>query len=185
MDRTERHDGPASAPKGKNPGGKTRGRLNVSRSRLPFQAFLLFIFPLSRTLRGIFLLSGQPATHLVWFSSAGEALLFLPLAACVLIESWPHLGWPAALFFRNWDSSSVLYREPAASLPNRCSLGLCIRRREVRGHYCPSGGILVLGEHPSVMAGVGALLVTAGILLVCGGLRTFRAAGDGPDFNGA
>ena len=113
--------------------------------------------------------------HLIWFSSITEALLFAPIAVWVLIKSWSSLGLPAAGFLLATGVLHLLYTE---SLLRGYRAGdLTVVYPLARGtgpllSFC--GAVLLLHEHPSLLAGAGAVLITFGILLSSGGVAALR-----------
>jgi drug/metabolite transporter (DMT)-like permease len=113
--------------------------------------------------------------HLIWFSSLTEALLSAPVAVWVLTGAWSNLGLQAAGFLLATGILHLLYTE---SLLRGYRVGdLTVVYPLARGtgpllSFC--GAILLLHERPSLSAGVGAVLVTFGILLSSGGLTALR-----------
>ena len=113
--------------------------------------------------------------HLIWFSSTTEALLFAPVAVWVLTRSWSSLGLPAAGFLLATGVLHLLYTD---SLLRGYRAGdLTVVYPMARGtapllSFC--GAIVLLHEHPSLLAAAGAVLVTVGILFASGGLATLR-----------
>jgi drug/metabolite transporter (DMT)-like permease len=112
---------------------------------------------------------------LIWFSSTTEALLFAPLAIWILTRAWSSLNLLSALFLLTTGVLHLLYTE---SLLRGYRAGdLTVVYPLARGtgpllSFC--GAVLLLHEHPSLLAGAGALLITFGILLSSGGLSTVR-----------
>ncbi len=115
--------------------------------------------------------------HLIWFSSATEALFFAPLAVWVLTRAWSKLGLFSALFLLATGVLHLLYTE---SLLRGYRAGdLTVVYPLARGtgpllSFC--GAVLLLHERPSLLAGAGAILITVGILLSSGGLAALRHA---------
>jgi drug/metabolite transporter (DMT)-like permease len=113
--------------------------------------------------------------HLIWFSSATEALLFAPIAIWILSNAWLILDRKAALYLLATGILHLLYTE---SLLRGYRVGnLTVVYPLARG-TAPLlsflGAVVLLRERPSMLAVVGALLVTFGILLASGGLSAFR-----------
>ena len=115
------------------------------------------------------------STHLIWLSSATEALLFAPLAVWVLTRVWSNLGLRAALFLLATGVLHLLYTE---SLLRGYRAGdLTVVYPLARGtgpllSFC--GAVVWLHEHPSWLAGAGALMIAFGILYASGGLSALR-----------
>jgi drug/metabolite transporter (DMT)-like permease len=170
-----------SAPKGKNPRGKSRKRLCVSGSGiLSLTAFLLVTFAsLAHATWNFLAKRAAHSKHLIWFSSTTEALVFAPLAVWVLAKVWSSLGLRAALFLLATGVLHLLYTE---SLLRGYRAGdLTVVYPLARGtgpllSFC--GAVLLLHERPSLLAGAGAVLITLGILLSSGGLSALRHAGN-------
>lgn len=113
--------------------------------------------------------------HLIWFSSATEALVLAPIAGWVLRDVWSSLGLKAALFLLATGVLHLLYTE---SLLRGYRAGdLTVVYPLARGtgpllSFC--GAVVLLHEHPSLVAAAGALLITFGILLASGGFSALR-----------
>jgi uncharacterized membrane protein len=118
--------------------------------------------------------------NLIWFSSVGESILFLPVVAqagfhvrnltasvaCLVATGALHLLYTECLLrgYRSGDLS-VVYPLARGTGPLLSSIG----------------AIVVLHETLSLTAGMGASLIAIGIVTICGGLRslTQRAARGG------
>lgn len=113
--------------------------------------------------------------HLIWFSSATEALLFAPIAVVILRSAWLILDRKSALFLLATGILHVLYTE---SLLRGYRVGDLTSVYPLARGTAPLlsflGAILLLHEQPSMLAVVGALLISFGILLASGGLSAFR-----------
>jgi uncharacterized membrane protein len=112
--------------------------------------------------------------HLIWFSSATEALLLAPFAVWALRSSWSTLTLWAALFLLATGVLHVLYTE--SLLRGYRSGDLTVVYPLARGtgpllSFC--GAVVLLHEHPSLLAASGATLITLGILLASGGFSAF------------
>ncbi len=143
---------------------------------MPLTAFLLVTFASIAHATWNFLAKrAAHSKHLIWFSSTTEALLFAPLAAWVLTKAWSSLGLRSALFLLATGVLHLLYTE---SLLRGYRAGdLTVVYPLARGtgpllSFC--GAVLLLHEHPSLLAAAGAMLITAGILLASGGLAALR-----------
>jgi drug/metabolite transporter (DMT)-like permease len=113
--------------------------------------------------------------HLIWFSSATEALLLAPAVIWVLRDSWSSLGLWSALFLLATGVLHVLYTE--SLLRGYRSGDLTVVYPLARGtgpllSFC--GAVTLLHEHPSLLAATGAVLITFGILLASGGFSALR-----------
>jgi drug/metabolite transporter (DMT)-like permease len=143
---------------------------------LPLSAFLLVtLAALAHATWNFLAKRAAHSKHLIWFSSATEALLFAPTAIWVLTGAWSSLGLRSALFLLATGILHLLYTE---SLVRGYRAGdLTVVYPLARGtgpllSFC--GAVLLLHEHPSLLAGAGAILVTFGILLSSGGLSALR-----------
>jgi drug/metabolite transporter (DMT)-like permease len=143
---------------------------------LPLTAFLLVTFAaLAHATWNFLAKRAAHSKHLIWLSSVTEAAVFAPFAVWVLKDAWPRLGLRAALFLLATGVLHVLYTE---SLLRGYRAGeLTVVYPIARGtgpllSFC--GAVFFLHEQPSLLAGVGALLVTFGILLSSGGLADRR-----------
>ena len=107
--------------------------------------------------------------HFIWFSSVTEAALFSPLAIWALADSWPRLGLKAAAFLAATGVLHLLYTE---SLLRGYRIGdFSVVYPLARGTgplLSFVGAWALLGEHVSMLAVLGALLVSFGILLLSG-----------------
>ncbi len=143
---------------------------------MPLTAFLLVTCAaLAHAAWNLLVKRAAHSRHLIWFSSATEAILLLPIAIWATAGSWSRLGLKAALFLAGTGVVHLFY---TASLQRGYRAGdFSVVYPLARGTgplLSFWGAILVLREHPSWLAGAGALLITAGIFLVSG-----RATGSG------
>jgi drug/metabolite transporter (DMT)-like permease len=113
--------------------------------------------------------------HLIWFSSATEALLFAPIAIWILSGAWSILDRKAALFLLATGILHLLYTE---CLLRGYRIGDLTSIYPMTRGIAPLlsflGAVLVLHEQPSMLAVLGALLISFGILVASGGLSAFR-----------
>jgi uncharacterized membrane protein len=141
---------------------------------LPLQALLLVALAAVAHSAWNFLAKRKAnSRHLIWFSSIGEAVLFFPIIAqtglpfrhitataiCLLGTGMLHLLYTECLLrgYRVGDLS-VVYPLARGTGPLLAFVG----------------AIVFLREHPSMVAAAGALLVTAGIVTICGGIHALR-----------
>lgn len=107
--------------------------------------------------------------HFVWLYSVGSIVLYLPIIAWIVVYERPHLGtteWLAlsATAVLHTGYSLVLqagYRTSDLSLVYPIARGSGPLLSFV-------GATLLLGERPTWLAGLGLVLIVAGILLVAG-----------------
>jgi drug/metabolite transporter (DMT)-like permease len=143
---------------------------------LPIKAFLLVLVASFAHATWNFLAKrAAHYKHLIWFSSAMEALLFAPIAIWILRSSWFTLGWKSALFLLATGILHLLYTE---SLLRGYRAGDLTTVYPLARGSAPLlsflGAVLLLRERPSMLAVGGALLISFGILLASGGLSVFR-----------
>ena len=113
------------------------------------------------------------ARHFNWYYSTGAVVLWFPVAAVAIRTVQP--SWPtvAALL-----ATSVLHALYSATLMRGYrAADLSVVYPVARG-TAPllsfAGAIVVLQERPTIVAGVGALLVVAGVLLLAGGVALWH-----------
>lgn len=107
--------------------------------------------------------------HFIWFSSVGEAVLFLPLAIWALADSWPRLGPKATAFLLATGILHLLYTESLLRGYRAGDFSVVYPLARGTGPLLSfAGACLLLGEHPSMLAVFGALLVSLGILILSG-----------------
>ncbi|MGI9024707.1 MAG: EamA family transporter [Burkholderiaceae bacterium] len=113
--------------------------------------------------------------HFNWYYSTGAALLFLPLAAFALIDFAPRLSVTAVLVLLSTCVLHALYSESLQRGYRAADLSVVYPIARGTGPLISFvGAIFVLGEHPSLVATAGALLVVAGVLVLAGGRRLWR-----------
>jgi drug/metabolite transporter (DMT)-like permease len=107
--------------------------------------------------------------HFVWLYSMGSIVLYLPIVSWILLEQRPHFGrlqWLALL------GTSVLHLGYSLVLQagyRVSDLSLVYPIARGSGPLLSFvGATLLLGEQPTVLAGLGLVLIVAGILLVAG-----------------
>jgi drug/metabolite transporter (DMT)-like permease len=107
--------------------------------------------------------------HFVWLYSVGSALLYLPVIVWICLEQRPHFE---PLHYLALAATSILHLGYSLSLQaGYRTSDLSLVYPIARG-FGPSlsfvAAVLLLGETPSVLSGVGLVLIVAGILLVAG-----------------
>jgi drug/metabolite transporter (DMT)-like permease len=107
--------------------------------------------------------------HFVWLYSVGSIVLYLPLITWILYEQRPHFG---ALEWLALTGTSVLHLGYSLALQagyRASDLSLVYPIARGSGPLLSfMGATLLLGERPTVLAGLGLALIVAGILLVAG-----------------
>jgi drug/metabolite transporter (DMT)-like permease len=107
--------------------------------------------------------------HFVWLYSVGSIVLYLPLIAWIVYEERPHFG---ALQWLALAGTSVLHLGYSLALQagyRVSDLSLVYPIARGSGPLLSFvGATLLLGERPTWLAGLGLVLIVAGILLVAG-----------------
>lgn len=137
---------------------------------MPLQAFLLIVVAaIAHSTWNILAKRAAHFKHLIWFSSAIEAALFLPIAAWILSTSWRAFGWKAGGFLLVTGLLHLLYSESLLRGYRVSDLSVVYPLARGSGPLLSYvGAILVLHESTSTLSAAGAALVTFGILLSSG-----------------
>jgi len=107
-----------------------------------------------------------------WYYSVGAAVLFAPLAWSVSSDFLPHASFVVALVLLATSVLHALYSELLQRGYRAADLSVVYPVARGTGPLISFiGAIFVLGEHPSLVATGGALLVVAGVLVLAGGRR--------------
>ena len=150
--------------------------MSLGAKTLPLTAFLLVaVAALAHATWNFLAKRAAHSKHLNWFSSATEALVFAPVAVWALMRAWSGLGLRPALFLLTTGVLHLLYMETLLRGYRAGDLTVVYPLARGTGpllSFC--GAVVLLHEHPSLLAGVGAVLITAGILLSSGGLLALR-----------
>jgi drug/metabolite transporter (DMT)-like permease len=143
---------------------------------LPFIAFLfIFVGAFAHSTWNLLAKRAAYCRHLIWFSSVGQSILFLPLAVWILKQSQSRFGAKAAVFLLATGVLHVFYTSALQRGYRSGDLSVVYPLARGTGPlFSFIGAVLVLGERPSLLAGFGALLVSCGILLLSGGTSAFR-----------
>jgi drug/metabolite transporter (DMT)-like permease len=107
--------------------------------------------------------------HFVWLYSIGSVVLYLPVIVWIVVEERPHFGAMQCLAL---TGTSVLHLGYSLALQagyRTSDLSLVYPIARGSGPLLSFvGATLLLGERPTVLAGLGLGLIVAGILLVAG-----------------
>jgi drug/metabolite transporter (DMT)-like permease len=107
--------------------------------------------------------------HFVWLYSIGSVVLYLPVIVWIVVEERPHFG---AMQCVALTGTSVLHLGYSLALQagyRTSDLSLVYPIARGSGPLLSFvGATLLLGERPTVLAGLGLGLIVAGILLVAG-----------------
>ena len=107
--------------------------------------------------------------HFVWLYSVGSIVLYLPIIAWIMVYERPHLGTIECLAL---TATAVLHTGYSLVLQagyRTSDLSLVYPIARGSGPLLSFvGATILLGERPTVLAGLGLVLIVAGILLVAG-----------------
>jgi drug/metabolite transporter (DMT)-like permease len=107
--------------------------------------------------------------HFVWLYSVGAIVLYLPIIAGIMVYERPHLG---TIEYLALTATAVLHTGYSLVLQagyRTSDLSLVYPIARGSGPLLSFvGATLLLGERPTVLAGLGLVLIVAGILLVAG-----------------
>ena len=107
--------------------------------------------------------------HFVWLYSVGSIVLYLPIIAWIMVYERPHLGAIECLAL---TATAVLHTGYSLVLQagyRTSDLSLVYPIARGSGPLLSFvGATILLGERPTVLAGLGLVLIVAGILLVAG-----------------
>ncbi len=143
---------------------------------MPIQAFLLVVLAAcAHSTWNILIKRATDSKNLLLFSSAIEALLFLPIGLYGLSESWSVFGRKACVLLVATGILHLLYTECLVRGYKASDLSVVYPLARGTGPLLSFvGAILILHEHVSVLSAGGALLITFGILLSSGGISALR-----------
>jgi len=107
--------------------------------------------------------------HFVWLYSVGSIVLYLPIIAWIVVYERPHLG---TIEYLALTATAVLHTGYSLVLQagyRTSDLSLVYPIARGSGPLLSfMGATILLGERPTVLAGLGLVLIVAGILLVAG-----------------
>ena len=107
--------------------------------------------------------------HFVWLYSVGSIVLYLPVIAWIVVYERPHLG---TIEYLALTATAVLHTGYSLVLQagyRTSDLSLVYPIARGSGPLLSFvGATILLGERPTVLAGLGLVLIVAGILLVAG-----------------
>jgi drug/metabolite transporter (DMT)-like permease len=107
--------------------------------------------------------------HFVWLYSVGSIVLYLPVIGWIVYQERPHFG---TLQWLSLGGTSALHLAYSLSLQagyRASDLSLVYPIARGSGPLLSFlGAVLLLGERPTILAGLGLVLIIAGILLVAG-----------------
>jgi drug/metabolite transporter (DMT)-like permease len=146
---------------------------------VPFKAFILvLIAAFAHSTWNLIAKRAAHSKHVIWFSSMAETLLFLPVAVWVFHATYSGLGWRAAAFLAATGVLHIFYFDALQQGYRVADLSVVYPLARGSGPLLAFiGAIVTLGERPSVVAFGGALMITAGILLLSGFRRGSNRAG--------
>jgi uncharacterized membrane protein len=144
---------------------------------VPFAAFLLVsIAAIAHSSWNLLAKRAGKNINLIWFSSLGEVVIFLPLALWALKQSQTWASLRALEFLLATGVLHVFYTECLLRAYRAGDLSLVYPLARGTGPLLSFlGAILILSEHPTLLATLGALLVSFGIFLLSSATRLMRS----------
>ena len=107
--------------------------------------------------------------HFVWLHSTGSVVLYLPAIVWIVLEERPHFGVMQCLALAGTSVLHLGYSLALQAGYRTSDLSLVYPIARGSGPLLSFvGATLLLGERPTVLAGLGLVLIVAGILLVAG-----------------
>lgn len=107
--------------------------------------------------------------HFVWLYSIGSAVLYLPVIVWIVVEERPHFGTMQCLALAGTSVLHLGYSLALQAGYRSSDLSLVYPIARGSGPLLSFvGATLLLGERPTLLAGLGLVLIVAGILLVAG-----------------
>jgi drug/metabolite transporter (DMT)-like permease len=107
--------------------------------------------------------------HFVWLYSTGSVVLYLPAIVWIVLEERPHFGVMQCLALAGTCVLHLGYSLALQAGYRTSDLSLVYPIARGSGPLLSFvGATLLLGERPTVLAGLGLALIVAGILLVAG-----------------
>jgi len=137
---------------------------------VPLTALVLIVFAaVAHSIWNLLAKRAAKHKHFIWFSSVCEAALFMPLAIWALADSWPRLGVKAVILLSATGILHLLYTESLLRGYRAGDFSVVYPLARGTGPLLSfAGAVLLLGEHASMPAVFGVLLVSCGILLLSG-----------------
>jgi drug/metabolite transporter (DMT)-like permease len=115
--------------------------------------------------------------HFVWLYSIGSVVLYAPIIGYMLYAQRPHFGALQCLALTGTSALHLGYTLALQAGYRVSDLSLVYPIARGSGPLLSfAGAVLLLGEQPTVLAGLGLVLIVAGILLVAGLTREARRA---------
>jgi drug/metabolite transporter (DMT)-like permease len=141
---------------------------------LPIQAFLLVVLAaFAHSTWNILVKRAAASKHLLFFSSLGEVVLFVPMAIYGLAQSWSNFGWKICAFLLATGILHLLYSECLLRGYRASDLSVVYPLARGTGPLLSFiGAILLLHEHLSAVSAGGALIITVGILISSGAISS-------------
>jgi drug/metabolite transporter (DMT)-like permease len=107
--------------------------------------------------------------HFVWLYSVGAVALYVPIVAWTVIEQRPHFGAVQCLALAITSALHLGYSLALQAGYRTSDLSLVYPIARGSGPLLSFiGAAMLLGEHPTLLAGLGLVLIVVGILLVAG-----------------
>jgi uncharacterized membrane protein len=147
---------------------------------VPLTALILVILAaFSHSTWNLLAKRGAACRHLIWFSCLIGTVLLLPAAAWIVWITWGRFGFKVAAFLLATGVLHVLYTECLLRGYRAGDLSVVYPLARGTGpllSFC--GAVVLLREHPSLVACLGALFVVSGVLIISNGIQALRQAAD-------
>lgn len=131
--------------------------------------FAVLLAALTHSTWNLFAKRAAGSRHFVWLYSVGSVALYCPIIIWILGEDRPHFGRMELLALTGTSVLHVAYSLALQAGYRVSDLSLVYPIARGCGPLLSFvGAALLLGERPTWLAGVGMLLIVAGILLVAG-----------------
>jgi drug/metabolite transporter (DMT)-like permease len=137
---------------------------------MPALAFIAVLFAaVTHSTWNLYAKKAAGSRHFVWLYSVGSIVLYLPIIAWIMVYERPHLG---TIEYLALTATAVLHTGYSLVLQagyRTSDLSLVYPIARGSGPLLSFvGATILLGERPTVLAGLGLVLIVAGILLVAG-----------------
>ena len=122
----------------------------------------------------------QADTAFLFLAYVVGAIAFAPFAIGIVFIARPQLGWPALVFIAVAIGLQTLYFATLTAGYRVGDLSLVYPIARASGPLLATiGAVAIFGEHPTAVAGIGAVAIVAGAFVLTGDPRALRRAGAG------
>jgi drug/metabolite transporter (DMT)-like permease len=137
---------------------------------MPFLALIaVLLAAVTHSTWNLFAKKAAGSRHFVWLYSVGSVALYCPIVAWIVVVGRPHFGAIECLALTATAVLHIGYSLVLQAGYRTSDLSLVYPIARGTGPLLSFlGATLLLGERPTVLAGLGLVLIVAGILLVAG-----------------